>query len=355
MAGAQARFPGGPAAAANTAAPKQRLWIEQRRQDVTGRGARCPTPTGSGRRPTRPRREPTSSAPRRRQHAPPAQRTQDRALEQAVPRSAATAGYTGAARHACRAPARARARLPTASVARRRRIAGALSAADDQRQSRSAREPRSPSRRPPSRKRARSWAARSRQARVAERRVLVPGSGTGQRASFEPRQAPLQLAAKLVERRARRSGSGSRQASTHAASSVGEVRALGRAAAAAARRSRARSRPASRGGTGCRRPSTRTASAPASRRRPRPATLALGLLGRHVGERADHVAGRGQGGARRRATRPRSPSASPGARRRPRRDDHVLRLDVAVDDAARRGRGRAPRRGRRRSRRSRGR
>ena len=80
---------------------------------------------------------------------------------------------------------------------------------------------------------------------------------------------------------------------------------------------------------------------------------ALGLLGRHVGEGADDVAGRGQRGAVGEAGD--AEVHQLGARLALVGDEHVLRLDVAVDDARASGRGRAPRRGRRRSRRSRGR
>ena len=62
--------------------------------------------------------------------------------------------------------------------------------------------------------------------------------------------------------------------------------------------------------------------------------VALGLLGRHVGERADDLAGRGE----RRGARDRGDSEvhelRAAALRSERADDRVLRLHVAVDDAA---------------------
>ena len=62
---------------------------------------------------------------------------------------------------------------------------------------------------------------------------------------------------------------------------------------------------------------------------------ALGLLGGHVGERADDVAGRGQG--RRVGEAGDAEVHQLGARLAVLGDEDVLRLDVAVDDAARVG------------------
>ena len=62
--------------------------------------------------------------------------------------------------------------------------------------------------------------------------------------------------------------------------------------------------------------------------------LPIGLLGRHVGERSDHLAG---GGQRRRPRDPGDPEVHqlrPSSRAAVVADDHVLGLDVTVDDPA---------------------
>ena len=134
----------------------------------------------------------------------------------------------------------------------------------------------------------------------------------------------------------RREGRGCRQASTVVAQLAGQVGAeAAQRPGAGADRARGRGR-ASRGGAGSRRPSTRRASAPASRRRPR---------GRRRGPRPARAPCRRACRPRRRARSAPAPSvrrATPKsisfARGSPLLgDEDVLRLDVAVDDGARVG------------------
>ena len=167
----------------------------------------------------------------------------------------------------------------------------------------------------------------------------MPGSGSA-RAVVEAGHASLELAAKLDEARAvaRAPDRGTRRRMS--ASCAGKVRAV-----AAERRSgradlAAPSAPGSRGRTGL-------APAQHSYRREGERVdvgglghaIALGLLGRHVGERPDHLAGGGQASAPGERGDPEvhELGATPGAGVDP--HDHVLRLDVAVDHAARVGVG----------------